>query len=80
MGLTYLVMAYISDCIEAAAGQKPIVEEQNNHGTPVSTKRRGRKLVDVQISLSNIHIALPNAIGDRVITGLSTTTPKQNFV
>ena len=72
-------MAYISNCVEAAAGQKPIVDEQNNYRTPKSTKSSSWKLIDIQISLSNIHTALSNAIGDRVITRLSTTTKTQNL-
>jgi len=57
-------MPYICNCVEAAYGQKPIVADQNNHRNPVPTKKSSWEVVEVQISLSNIHIALSKAIID----------------
>jgi len=66
-------MSYICNCVKAAYGQKTIAADQNNHRNPVTTKNSIWEVVEIQISLSNIHIALSEAIVDRVTAGLSTT-------
>lgn len=73
----YLIMAYMFNCVEAAHGQNPIVTDENKHRHPKPTNKSSWKVVEVQISLSNIHIALSNTIGDRVTARLSTTDSRK---
>lgn len=70
----HLIVPNISNCVETQVGEKTVVTGQNNHWDPITAKYIGWKLIEVQVCLSDSHLAPSNAIGNGILTSLSSNS------